>query len=160
MSDGLFLGTYDPQQVVVSLDDTPIIGFADGDAIVVEKNEDFSSETVGIKGEVSRAINRDRTGTLTITLQHNSPSVAQIEAMAHAEYPPVVKVSVADPSSVESFASTQAWLKTDASHAFGDEVGTREYTFFLTTVRKGNFIANFATDLAFGLGSNAVKGLY
>lgn len=153
---GLFLGTYDPQQVIVTIDDLPILGFQDGDAITVERNEDFTNETIGIKGDVSRAINRNATGTLTISLQHNSPSVAQIEAMAHQDYPPVVRVAVRDPSSAEAFSSSYAWLKTDASHSFGDEIGTREYTFFLYSVRAGQYIENFAENLAFSLANNAL----
>src|SRR5690554_3937716 len=153
---GFFMGTYDPQQVVLTVDDIPVIGFQEGDAITVEKSEDFSSETVGIKGEVSRAINRNVTGTLTITLQHNSPSVAQFEQMMHEDYPPVVRLSVFDPASAESFGTSFGWLKTDASHAFGDEVGSREYTFFMTNIRKGEFIENFSKNLAFGLANNAI----
>lgn len=156
MSGGFYLGTYDPQAVIVTIDKLPIVGFSDGDAITVERNEDFSNETVGIKGEVSRAINRNATGTLTVTLQHNSPSVAQFEAMMHADYPPVVTIECFDPASAEKFSSSQAWLKTDASHAYGDEVGSREYTFFLTSIRAGQYIENFAQNLAFALANQVI----
>lgn len=154
---GFYLGTYDPDQVVLTIDDTPVVGFQEGEAITVERNSDFSSETIGMKGETSRNVNRDNTGTLTITLQHNSPSVAQIEEMAHQDYPPVVRVNVFDPASAESFGTSYAWLKTDASHSFGDEVGSREYVFFMTNVRKGQFIENFAANLAFALANDAVR---
>lgn len=153
---GFYLGTYDPQQVVLTVDELPVIGFAEGDAITVERNEDFSNETVGIKGDVSRAINRNKTGTLTIVLQHNSPSVAQFEEMMHEDYPPIVKIECFDPSSAESFSASQAWLKTDASHAYGDEVGTREYVFFLTTIRQGQYAENFIENLAYGLANDLV----
>lgn len=156
MSGGFYLGTYDPQAVVLTVDKLPVVGFQEGDAITVERNEDFSSETVGIKGEVSRAINRNATGTLTVTLQHNSPSVAQFEKMMHEDYPPVVTIECFDPSSAEKFSASQAWLKTDASHAYGDEVGSREYTFFLVSIRQGQWIENFAKNLAFGLANQVI----
>lgn len=159
MESGFYLGSYDPAKVIVTIDSIPVIGFQDGDAIVVEKNEDFSNETVGIKGEVSRSINRNVSGTLTVTLQHNSPSIIQFEQMMRGsfpnDFPPVVPVAVYDASSAEGFGATWGWLKTDASHAFGDEVGSREYTFFLTSIRQGGFIAQYAPNLAFGLGGLA-----
>lgn len=153
---GFYLGTYDPQAVVLTVDKLPVVGFQEGDAITVERNEDFSSETVGIKGEVSRAINRNATGTLTVTLQHNSPSVAQFEQMMHSDYPPVVTIECFDPASAEKFSASQAWLKTDASHTFGDEVGSREYVFFLTSIRQGQYIENFAKNLAFALANQVI----
>jgi len=153
---GFYLGTYDPDKVVLTIDEIPVIGFADGDAITVERNEDFSNETVGIKGDVSRAINRNATGTLTVTLLHNSPSVAQFEKMMHEDYPPVVKIECFDPSSAESFSASQAWLKTDASHTYGNETGTREYVFFLTRIRQGQYVENFIENLAYGLANDLI----
>jgi len=158
MASGFYMGTYDPNKVVVVVDHIPVIGFQEGDAITVERSEDFSSETVGIKGEVSRAINRNNTGTMTVILQHNSPSVAQFEQMMHQGgvdgFPPVVMISVFDPASAEAFSTSWAWLKTDPSHGFGDEIGSREYVFFLTTIRQGGYVEQFAPNLAFALANN------
>jgi len=134
-----------------------VVGFQEGEAITVERSSDFSNETIGMKGETTRTINRDNTGTLTITLQHNSPSVAQFEEMMHQDYPPVVRLAVFDPSSAESFGTSYGWLKTDASHSFGDEVGSREYVFFMNNVRKGQFIENVAANLGFALANNVVR---
>ena len=55
MTTGLFLGTYDPDKLIVLLDDQEVYGFAEGDMVIVEKSEDFSNEYVGSKGEVSLA---------------------------------------------------------------------------------------------------------
>ncbi len=136
---GIYLGTYDPDKVVLLLDDIPVFGFSDGDdAISIERNEDFTNETVGMKGDISRAINRNATGILTIRLMHNSPYLQFIEQMARQEYTPEVKASLLDPSTpAGSFGTSIAWLKTDATHSWGPEVGEREYQFFLTSVRRG-----------------------
>lgn len=153
----MFIGTYDPDATILLLNDLPVFGFADGESIVVERNEDFTNELVGIKGDVARAINRNATGTLTFTLMHNSPFVQVIEAMAHADYPPVVNFGMQDPSSFESFGSSQCWLKTDASHSWSNEVGSREYVFFATNIRRGSPTNNVIGALAYaanrGLGS-------
>lgn len=149
MATGLFLGTYDPDKLIVLLDDQEVYGFAEGDMVVVDKSEDFSNEYVGSKGEVSRAINRNATGTITIRLQHNSPFIRTIEQWANADYPPVVNFSVVDPASYEKFGSALCWLKTDASHNFGNEIGEREYVFFTNQIRRGSPNTNLLSTLAY-----------
>lgn len=149
MSNALYLGTYDPEKCIILLDDQEVYGFAEGDMVVVEKSEDFSNEYVGTKGEVSRAINRNATGTITIRLQHNSPFVRVIEEWANADYPPVVNFSVIDPASYEKFGSALCWLKTDATHNFGDTIGEREYVFFTNQIRRGSPNLNLFSSLAY-----------
>lgn len=157
MSNGLFLGTYDPEQVVILLDNLPVMGFAEGSMVSVEKNEDFSNSYVGTKGEYSRAINRNKSGTITIRLQHNSPFVAIIEGWANQDYPPVISFAVVDPASYETFGNTHCWLNTDAVHDFSNEIGEREYVFWAGNIRKGsigNPIASLAYAAAQGLIGN------
>lgn len=149
MTIGLFLGTYDPEKLIVLLDDTIVFGFAEGDMVVVERSEDFSNEYVGSKGEVSRAINRNATGTITIRLQHNSPFIHIIEGWANADYPPVVNFTVKDPASSAMFGSALCWLKTDASHNYGNEIGEREYVFFTNSIRRGSPNLNLLGSLAY-----------
>jgi hypothetical protein len=149
MSNALFLGNYDPNACIILLDDQEVYGFTEGDMVVVERSEDFSTEKVGTKGEVSRAINRNATGTITIRLQHNSPFVRVIEEWANADYPPVVNFTVKDPASSAQFGSSLCWLKTDATHNFGDEVGDREYVFFTSQIRRGSPNLNLFSSLAY-----------
>ena len=149
MSSGLFLGTYDPDKLIILLDDQIVFGFAEGDMVVVEKSEDFSNEYVGTKGEVSRAINRDVTGTITVRLQHNSPFVGIIERWANADYPPVINFTVKDPSSSAQFGSSLCWLKKDATHNYGDNIGEREYVFFTNQIRRGSPNLNLFSSLAY-----------
>lgn len=155
MSEGLFLGTYDPARLVVLLDNQPVYGFAEGSMVSVEKNEDFVTPYVGSKGEFSRAINRDRSGTITIRLQHNSPFVGVIEGWANADYPPVINFTVFDPASSAQFGSSIAWLNADATHDFGDEIGEREYVFWAGNIRRGTPNSNLLASLAYA----ATQGL-
>lgn len=133
-----FLRTYDPEQVVIVLNEEPVVGFADGEMVTVEKNGDFFFNMVGTKGEVSRAMNRDNTGTITLRLQHTSPFIERIQQYAFADnfggVPPILGFRIYDPSSNDQLLATQVWLNTDASHTWGNEVGVREYQFFAVNV--------------------------
>jgi hypothetical protein len=133
-----FLATYDPEKVVIVLGERAIVGFADGDMVTVSKAEDYFNNMVGTKGEVTRAKNANNTGTITFRLQHTSPSIAFIQALALAEatggIPPVLPIRIYDPSSHDMLLATQCWLQTDPERAWGNETGVREYTFFAVNV--------------------------
>lgn len=147
-----FLATYDPDKVAIILNGEEVYGFADGEMVTVERNEDIFNNLVGSKGEVSRAFNRNTTGTITIRLQHTSPFVKRIMEYAIADstgaIPPIMNFIIKDPSSNDQIIATQCWLNVDASHAWGNEVGTREYQFFAVNVVSAPNI-NLAAGLAF-----------
>lgn len=66
--------TYDPRNVIVTVNGTEIVGFAEGSMVEGEKREDRYSAHVGAKGEVTFGRSADDTGVVKITLKHNSPS--------------------------------------------------------------------------------------
>lgn len=65
---------YDPRLVAVIVNGRQIVGFAEGTFIEGERNTERYSADVGAKGEVTFVRSADDTGTITITLKHNSPS--------------------------------------------------------------------------------------
>lgn len=133
-----FLKTYDPDEVTVWVSTHEVSGFAEGDMVTVERNEDIFNPVVGSKGEVSRAFNRNMTGTATIRLQHTSPSIRFLDALIAAEeqngVPPVISVAIKDPASGEDYLGTQGWIITQPTRTWSNEVGVREYQFFLVNV--------------------------
>lgn len=133
-----FLATYDPDKVSVLLNGEEVYGWADGDAITVERNNDITTEMVGMKGEISRAVNRDKSGMITLRLQHTSPFIERIMGYILADdangVPPIMNFVIKDPASNDQIIATQCWPKTDASHTWGSEVGVREYRFFAVNV--------------------------
>lgn len=128
------LATYDPQSVQIQLNAENVTGFADGDMVTVTRNEDLTSEMVGTKGEITRAINRNSTATITLRLQHTSPFVTRMIEYATADnlfgIPPILDFRVVDPSSSDVIVAAQCWIKSDTDHAWGNETGVREYTLF------------------------------
>lgn len=69
---------YDPRNVAVIVNGVEIVGFADGTFIEGERSTERYSADVGAKGDVTFVRSADDTGTITITLKHNSPSNAHL----------------------------------------------------------------------------------
>lgn len=136
-----FLATYDPNEVQIILNGEEVYGFPDGDMVTVERSEDLFNNMVGTKGEVSRALNRNKSGIITIRLQHTSPFVKRIMEYAIADsfggIPPIMNFIIKDPSSNDQVIATQCWLNTDATHSWSNEVGVREFQFFAVNVVSG-----------------------
>lgn len=66
---------YDPRQVAVIVNGREIVGFAEGTFITAERStERYGEPDVGAKGEVTWVRSADDTGTITLTLKHNSAS--------------------------------------------------------------------------------------
>ncbi|NMB25456.1 MAG: DUF3277 family protein [Firmicutes bacterium] len=73
---------HDPREVIVTVNGTEIVGFAEGTFVEGEQNEERFATHVGAKGEVTWVRNADDTGLITLTLKHNSPSNAYL----HEQY--------------------------------------------------------------------------
>lgn len=149
-----FIGTYDPLAVIIELNGEQVFGFPDGAMVTAEKNADFFTNMVGTKGDVSRAVMRDNTYTITLRLQHTSPFIEKIEAYkavdSVAGIPPLLTFKVKDPVSFDQIFAAQMWLNTDASHEWAETVGVREYQFFAVNGVSGPSTAvsilNFASS--------------
>lgn len=155
------LGTYDPQEVAILINGQEAYGFPDGQMVTVVKNEPFTMERIGTKGDVTRAIVRDASYIMTLRLQSTSPFIEVIEGFKFLDgaiqAPPLITLSVNDPSSYDQFIGVQGWLKEDTEHEWSNEVPIREYNFFIVNGVSGpnnavsalNFAANAGlTDVA------------
>lgn len=152
-----FLATYDPKKVIIQINGEDVYGFADGDMVTVEKNEEYFNNFVGTKGEVTRAKNANETGSVTFRLQHTSPFIEVLNNYAKAELagniPPVLGISVVDPASYDNIVATQCWLQSDGTKSWSNETGVREYTFFAVNIVTGpNQAINTGLAVAAGVG--------
>lgn len=73
---------YDPQSHILNFAGFDISGFADGTFISIERAEDAYSMAVGSTGDVTRVRSRNRTGSVTITLQQSMPVNELLSAQA------------------------------------------------------------------------------
>lgn len=128
------LYTYDPKLLVVTFGGVPIVGYADGTFLTVERTNDMWSMVSGASGEASRAKSNDRTGTAVLTLKQTSPSndvlsnFAQVdEATNLGVYPLTAK----DALGTTTVFSAQGFIRKIPAMEFAKEISNREWTIML-----------------------------
>lgn len=133
-----FLGTYNPDEVVLNLGSLLISGFAEGTFVTVAKADPELYKThVGAKGEVSRTKNLNNSGTIAFTLKGTSPSNAQLDLLKFN--PALLPVSVENKSDAEYFAGgAEAWVHNDPDKAFADTEQNVEWIIFVPELVKAH----------------------
>lgn len=123
--------TYDPGQVLINFRGQPILGFADGSFVRVERNEDAFLTKAGADGEIVRARNRNRSGRVTITLMQSSPSNDVLSQAAIADEKlagtGMGPLQVKDNLGTTQVNAPNAWVVKQPAIEFAKEVGTREW---------------------------------
>ena len=86
---------YDPRQVAVFINGQEIVGFAGGTFITAERSaERYGEPDVGAKGEVTWVRSADDTGTITLTLKHNSVSNAYLTELFREQDEPGAEITI------------------------------------------------------------------
>lgn len=119
--------TYDPKSVIVTTNGRPITGFADGTFIKGERNSDTYTNHVGVDGQVTRVKNNDQTGTISITLKHNSPSNRLLESYAKSGKIFDINVTDRNFSGDVGMGGSEGWVSKPATFERGKEVSDREW---------------------------------
>lgn len=73
--------TYDPARVLASIGPVMLSGFADGEAITVERAADDETAVAGVDGDVTRVKSAARLATVTVRLMGGSPANVGLRAM-------------------------------------------------------------------------------
>lgn len=127
-------GSYDPQQVTVTIAGIILSGFSDGEAIQARPAEDLNFVKVGVDGGVARARNANRMGEFEFRLLQTSKSNDELSAMlaidnlakgANLTFP----IVIFDGSGRSLAAATQCWVKTQPTMVMGKEVSDRIWVF-------------------------------
>ncbi|AXN57734.1 structural protein [Serratia phage vB_SmaM-Kashira] len=63
---------YDPQKVILYMLGQKVSGYAADTKIVVSRNNDHLTPHMGVDGELSLALSRDRSGVMTVSLQNTA----------------------------------------------------------------------------------------
>ena len=129
--------TYDAKEVVLTLDGIPILGYADGTFISLEREEETYTKVVGADGVVSRAKTNNRSGTLTLTLKQTSPSnedlsdfLKQDELSNNGVFSVLIKDSI---SGTRLFSST-GWVQGLPTIEYAKEISDREWAIDLANI--------------------------
>lgn len=126
------LRTYDPKLVLVSFGAVQITGFADGTFVTVERDEDAFTKLVGAGGDVVRSRNRNRSGSITVTLIHGAPEndlLAAIAAEDELAGTGVRAAMVKEANGTTLCAGQSAWIRKSANAEYAKEAGSREWVF-------------------------------
>jgi hypothetical protein len=124
--------TYDPSQVVVSVNGIPVSGFADGTGVKVSRSNNLYEKVNGMDGHTSRSKSMDRSGEISITLAQTSPSntvfstLAMLDETSNAG---VCIVAITDLSGSSQYATASAWIRKPADAEFGKTISNREWVF-------------------------------
>lgn len=118
--------SYDPTNVHLTVNGNKIVGFAEGTMISGSRNTDKQSQNVGSKGEVTFVQSADKTGTIEITLKHNSASLSDLKSL----YDRGVKfnISVYDSTDWSTISGTQAKVASMGNYERSDDVSDKTIT--------------------------------
>lgn len=124
--------TYDPSAIFMTYKGVLLTGHMDGTFVTVERKEDTWIPFVGVNGETARARNRNKSGTVKVTLMQTSMSndflsrqMVDDEATGLGAGPLLIK---------DNFGKTlagcdDAYLMKPANIEYGKEIVGREWTF-------------------------------
>lgn len=122
--------TFNPKLVTVMYGGMVITGFAEGSMVKCEKNEDNVTPHVGVLGEVSRAINADNTGKITISLAGTSPFIGILARKAAANA--IEPISVVDMNdNGVNVGGSEAWIVKAPPINLGKEIEDVDIEFFV-----------------------------
>lgn len=128
--------TLDPSQYPLSIAGFTITGFADGSFIEISRDEDAFKDYSGGDGEAVRLRNKNRFGTVKITLMQSSKSNDILSALAAVDETgaAVAGISVGsgsfqckDLNGRMVSSAESAWVKKQANVKLGDEHEPREW---------------------------------
>jgi hypothetical protein len=120
--------TYDPKQIVVLLDNTPIGGFSDGTSIKVVRSTNMYTKSSGMDGILSRVKTNDVSGEITFTLAQTSPSNDVLTDYANRSADnDTFPVTISDLYGTSKYATAHAWVRKHADADFSKDITNREW---------------------------------
>lgn len=124
--------TFDPKLHVVTWGPYLLDGFGDGTFISAKRDEQAFTKKTGVDGEVARSRNRNRGGTVEVTLLQSSSKNDVLSAeMLNDELAGtgVHPLEVKDLLGTTVLFAQQAWLQKPADLERAKEIGTNTWTF-------------------------------
>jgi len=125
--------TFDMTKVICTVGGLPVSGWADGDALMVEYDEDSWTEYIGDDGEVTRSYQARQHGTITIRLgplATFNKVLAQFKRLDDTTGAATVPISIIDMLGGDRFFAPSAWCKKDPGRTFGRDITEKEWIFF------------------------------
>lgn len=128
---------YDPGEVSILVDGIPISGYADGEFVTIDQDEDSFTSVVGTDGHASRSKNENKMGKVVIKLMQTSKLNDVLSALHNADRlapggAGIVDVLVKDNNGTQLYHSTESWITKPPAKSFDKSAKSREWTFATT----------------------------
>lgn len=126
---------YDPLAVLISWKEVKFVGLAEGSFIEAQRDEDSFTKKTGSTGDVARVKNRNRGGSVKITLMQTSPTNGQLSAYhKKGEQIPLTTADVGQLQIKDLLGNTlvhatNAWIKKVSNVTYAKDLSGREWTF-------------------------------
>lgn len=142
---------YNPDTTTLLLGAVAISGFAADTAIVVSRsNAQNIIPTAGVNGDVALAINKDRLGTMTISLQNTSTSneylniwQAALDLDTTSSITPFFPVVLLQ-EDLNITIATWGWVESQPDFTLGQEVGQLDWVIGLKDATLGSIETSVA----------------
>lgn len=124
------LPTYDPKLVILTLGEIFVSGYADGTMIDAVRDGDSFTKVKGADGEVARVRNRDRSGSVTVTLMQSSMTNDAFSALLAADElfgTGVRPLMLQEVGGKTLIVSDRAWLRKPANAGYANTMGDRQW---------------------------------
>jgi hypothetical protein len=124
--------TYDPALVNVSFSGIPLSGFAPDTFLKATRSTDAFALKIGAGGEAARALSRDRSGEVTLTLMATSQSNDLLSAIANADEQSgqgVGALFIKELNGTTLLMAESAWVKKMPDLERGTDIATVEWVF-------------------------------
>lgn len=132
------LATYDPQLVVVTWG-MIIAGYADGEMVTAEYDEDAFTVKTGTQGDTVHIRSANLNATATVTLQQSSPINSVLSTLAALDRIPgnnvVRPFQIKDLNGDTVIASPAARIQRVAASPFSNDSENRQWSFLLYKAR-------------------------
>lgn len=122
---------YDPGKVIVTFKGVQVLGFSDGTFVKTTRAEASFKTKVGAYGDVVRTRNRNKMGSVVLTLQQTSLSndvLSTSLALDEATGTGAGTLLIKDLNGTSLFESAVAWVQKPADGSYGDDAENREWT--------------------------------
>lgn len=134
--------TYNPKDILVSVNGVPVTGYADGtDVISIDYETDFVGDMVGVTGEGAFVEHNDRRATITLKLMATSPMNDVLSALVAGNVEFAVSMTDNRGTSVAAGASCRVTKLPQVQ--YGNEIGVREWP-----IRSLEFVENVGGNTA------------
>lgn len=128
------LKVYGPDEVQIAFGPIAIRGYADGEFVKIEMNDDAFKLVTGTDGESTRSKTSNRGAKITVTLMQSSDTNGFLSAVHELDKstpggPGILPLIVKDSSGTSLYTAPKAWIVKAPTVAFGREPGPREWIF-------------------------------